>query len=206
MLNTYKVRAKRIFTPTKIPGAKYVVNQYVGCGHACLYCYAKFMCRWKNYGEWGSWVEIKENAPELARRFVEGKVVMSSVSDPYQPIEQELQLTRKILENMDKRTELSILTKSDLVTRDIDIFKEFKRIEVSLTLNGFEGETKNLFEPFSPGHKARLSALEALSSSGIKTYGFWGRMAIVDTKPFMLPPASRHSISVHTLQVIRIPV
>ena len=150
MLNTYKIRAKRIFTPTKISGVKYVLNQYVGCEFACLYCYARFMCRWRNYGEWGSWVEIKENAPELARKLVKGKVVMSSVSDPYQPIEKELELTRKVLENMDKHTELSILTKSNLVVRDIDIFKEFKRIEVGLTLNGFEGEMKNLLEPYSP--------------------------------------------------------
>ena len=78
-----KVKAKRDFTRTKIPGGDYVINQYVGCQHACRYCYAKFMCRWYNYGKWGSLVVVKENLPELVRRkSVERKVYMSSVSDP----------------------------------------------------------------------------------------------------------------------------
>lgn len=140
-----KINAKSIFTKTKTPSAKYVINQYIGCEYACTYCYAKFMCRWKNHGKWGDWVEAKINAPELAKKIVNGKVIMSSVSDPYQPAEKELQLTRRILQSMDKRTELSILTKSDLITRDIDLLKQFKKIEVGLTINTFEGNTKDLF-------------------------------------------------------------
>jgi len=79
-------------------------------------------CKWKPYGEWGSWVEIKENAPELARKHVKGSVVMSSISDPYQPLEGKLKLTRRVLRYMDKRNELSILTKSPLILRDVDIY------------------------------------------------------------------------------------
>ena len=85
-----KTKAKRAFTPTKIPGADYVINQYVGCQHACKYCYAKFMCKWHNYGKWGEWVVVKENLPELVKKeSVRGKTYMSSVSDPYQPIEKK---------------------------------------------------------------------------------------------------------------------
>ncbi|WP_456330249.1 hypothetical protein [Archaeoglobus sp.] len=54
-----KIKAKRAFNPTKIPGADYVVNQYVGCQHACKYCYAKFMCRWYNYGRWAHGLLLK---------------------------------------------------------------------------------------------------------------------------------------------------
>jgi len=170
-----KVKAKEIFTKTKLPGSDWVINQYVGCQHACLYCYAKFISRWRpgNYGKWGSWVEAKINAPELVKgRYIEGWVYMSSISDPYQPIEKELKLTRKILENLDKRTKLAIQTKSDLVLRDLDLFKEFKTIQVGLTINSFSGKAKKIFEPFSPPNEKRIDALKTLKEDGIETYTF----------------------------------
>jgi len=172
-INVIKINAKRAFTHTRIPGADYVINQYIGCLHACKYCYAKFMCRWYNYGEWGTWVIVKENIPELVKeKNVEGEVYMSSVSDPYQPIEEKLRLTRKILKNMNKSIRLRILTKSDLVLRDIDVFKEFKDIEVGLTINGFDGLIKREVEPFSPSNKRRIEALKVLYDEDIKSYAF----------------------------------
>ncbi len=165
-------RAKGIYTRSRIPGVDWAVNQYVGCAFACRYCYAKFLTRWKDYGEWGSWVEVKTNAPELARKRVKGSVVMSTVSDPYQPMEVELRLTRRVLRYMDKRNGLSILTRSPLVTRDIDIFTLFRSIEVGLTINGFMRREKRLFEPLTPVHEARVSALEELHDAGLKTYVF----------------------------------
>ena len=162
-----KAKAKRAFTPTKIPGADYVINQYIGCEHACLYCYAKFVCRWYNYGKWGKWIVIKENLPELVKKEknVKGKVYMSSISDPYQPIEKKVKLTRKILKNMNKKIKLDILTKSDLVLRDIDVFKEFEDIEVGLTINDFD-KLKEI-EPFSPSNKKRINALKKLHENAI---------------------------------------
>lgn len=168
-----KTRAKSIFTKTRLPGASYVINQYVGCQHGCLYCYAKFMCRWKNYGKWGDWVEAKINAPDLVKnKIVDGCVVMSSISDAYQPIEKKLELTRNILKNLNKNIELSILTKSNLVLRDIDILKKFKKVEVGITFNGFKGEIKKLFEPCSSAHDERLESLKILHENKLKTYGF----------------------------------
>lgn len=166
-------QAKEIFTKTKLPGADRVINQYVGCKHNCSYCYAKFMARWKKHGPWGSWVEVKINAQELVRnRYVPGWVFMSSVSDPYQPIEKKLRLTRHILENMDKNIKLSILTKSDLVLRDLDLFKQFKTIEVGLTINSFDGKLKKLFEPKSPTNQQRIQTLKILKQNGLRTYVF----------------------------------
>ncbi|MDO8507495.1 MAG: radical SAM protein [bacterium] len=168
-----KTQAKEIFTKTKLPGADWVINQYVGCGHNCSYCYARFIGRWKGYGEWGSWIEAKINAPELVKgKLVKGRVFMSSVSDAYQPIEKELGLTRKVLENMDKNTDLSILTKSDLVLRDIDILKQFKSVDVGFTINSFSGKEKEIFEPDSPTSEERIKAMKMLKESGIKTYAF----------------------------------
>ncbi|RLF98617.1 MAG: radical SAM protein [Thaumarchaeota archaeon] len=168
-----KVRARKAFSPTKIPGARWVINQYIGCQHACKYCYAKFMCKWYDYGRWGSWVIVRENIPDLVRsKYVIGKVYMSSVSDPYQPIEEDFELTKKILENMNKRIKISILTKSDLVLRDVELFKRFKNIEVGLTVNGFEKSVKNDLEPYSPSIERRINALKRLYESGIKNYAF----------------------------------
>ena len=168
-----KIEAKKAFTPTKIPGADYVINQYVGCQHACSYCYAKFMCKWYNYGKWGSWVVVKENLPELVKKEnVKGEVYMSSVSDPYQPIEKKIKLTRKVLENMNKKIKLSILTKSDLILRDLDVLKEFEDIEVGLTINSFDGKLKKEIEPFSPSNERRIEALKILNENGIKNYAF----------------------------------
>ncbi len=174
-IKIFRVKAKSIFTRTKIPGAKWVINQYVGCQHACLYCYAKFMGRWRpeNYGKWGSWVEAKINAAELVKgKYVDDQVYMSSVSDSYQPIEKELELTRRVLKNLDKRIKLSILTKSDLILRDIDILKKFENLEVGLTVNSFDGELKKVFEPFSPTNQARIYALKVLKENSLKTYSF----------------------------------
>jgi len=168
-----RMKAKKAFNPTKIPGANYVVNQYIGCQHACLYCYAKFMCRWYRYGKWGNWIIIRENVAELVKRErVRGKVYMSSVSDPYQPIEKEIKLTRRILENINKNVKLRILTKSDLVLRDIEIFREFGDVEVGLTINSFDVKVKREIEPFSPSNERRIHALKVLYENGIKNYAF----------------------------------
>lgn len=168
-----KIKAKNAFTRTRIPGARWVINQYIGCQYACKYCYAKFMNKYYPYGEWGSWIVVKENLPDLVKgKYVEGLVYMSSVSDPYQSVEKVLKLTRKILENMDKWIRLSILTKSDLVLRDIDLFKQFRTIEVGLTINGFNGKLKKDVEPFSPMVKNRINALKELHNNGITSYAF----------------------------------
>jgi len=164
--------AKSIFTKTKLPGVGFTINQYVGCGHGCVYCYASYMSGWKDYGKWGTWIEMKTNAPELAKEKVDGEVTMSSVSDPYQPVEKETSLTRKILENMNKETEISILTKSDLVLRDIDILKKFKYLNVGLTINCFPEKTRKILEPRAPSNERRIEALKTLKAEGIKTFCF----------------------------------
>ena len=168
-----QTQAKEIFTRTKLPGCDWVINQYVGCEHNCSYCYARFMARWKGYGDWGTWVEAKMNAPELVKnRLISGRVFMSSVSDAYQPIEKELKLTRRILENLDKKTNLSILTKSDLVLRDIDILRNFENAEVGFTINSFAGKEEELFEPDSSTNEERIEAMKILKKNGIKTFAF----------------------------------
>jgi DNA repair photolyase len=174
-MEIFETEAKEIFTKTSLPGADWVINQYVGCGHACEYCYARFMSRWRHRGTWGTWVEAKMNAPELVKgRFVEGVVFMSSVSDAYQPLEEELRLTRRILENMDKRIRLSILTKSDLVLRDLDILRQFEDVEIGFTVNSFTGAERERFEPGSVSTERRIEAMRNVKESGLRTFAFVG--------------------------------
>ncbi len=171
MVGVIEVTARRAFNPTRIPGASHVINQYIGCQYSCRYCYARFVSRY-NYGKWGSWVIIRRNMPELVRgRRVRGIVYMSSISDPYQPLEEKLELTKRVIENMDKSISLRILTKSDLVLRDIDLFKEFEDIEVGLTINSL-GKFEREIEPLSPTSERRTEALKGIHESGIKNYAF----------------------------------
>lgn len=96
-----EIKSKTILSKTGLP-ADYVINPYVGCLHACAYCYARFMKRFTGHREpWGQFLDIKINAPELLEKEIrkkkKGKVMFSSVTDPYLPLERKYQLTRQCL-------------------------------------------------------------------------------------------------------------
>ena len=118
-------RCKTILSPSRIGGVDYAVNPYIGCEHGCVYCYARFMSRLGHRGEeWGSFVDVKVNAPQVLRaeavRRKPGRVLLSSVTDPYQPVERRFKLTRSILRILlDYGYPIVVQTKSTLVLRDI---------------------------------------------------------------------------------------
>ena len=119
---------KGILSKSGIAGIDYAVNPYLGCSHACVYCYARFMTRFNHAGEeWGTFVDAKVNCVEVLRaeaiKKTRGKVLLSSVTDPYQPLEARYKLSRGAIEELLKHQyPLSVLTKSNLVLRDIDLF------------------------------------------------------------------------------------
>ncbi len=126
---------------------------------------------------WGEFVDVKTNAAELLekelKRINKGSVIISSVTDPYQSIEAEHRLTRRCLEILkDTGLSVSILTKSPLVLRDIDLFREFKDLEVGLTISTDSEDIRKLFEPAAPPIELRIKALKQLHSEGIRTYAF----------------------------------
>jgi DNA repair photolyase len=149
-----EVKAKTILNPCGIAGIDFVINPYIGCSFACCYCYASFMGRLvgKRVEEWGSYVFPKVNAVSLLKKELAKKlkdkgarkeIFFSSVTDPYQGIEVRYQLTRGCLEALLEFGFLgtvSILTKSDLVLRDLDLFKKFKHISVGLTVTSTNDE------------------------------------------------------------------
>lgn len=175
-----EIQAKSVLTRTKLPGADYVINPYLGCHVGCTYCYAAFMKRFTNHDlPWGQFVDVKINAPEILEKELKkarkGLVLLSSVTDAYQPIERKYQLTRKILELLLRHNfPISILTKCALVTRDIDLLKQFECCDVGFSISSLNDTDRVVFEPVSSTVEEKINALQQLHAAGIKTYAFIG--------------------------------
>lgn len=177
---TREIKVKSILSKSGIPGFDFCINPYAGCYHGCKYCYATFMKRFTGHTEeWGSFVDVKINAPEVLqkelRRKEKGRVIISSVTDAYQPAEGKYKITRQCLEVLSEHQyEVDILTKSPLVLRDIDILKRFRDINVGFTITTDDDKIRKIFEPNAPPINARINALKRLHDNGIKTYVFIG--------------------------------
>ncbi len=195
-----EIKAKNIISKSNLPSADYVINPYVGCSHACIYCYARFMKRFTNHEEaWGKFVDIKINAEELIPDNLEkykGKsFFISSVTDPYLHYEKEYKLTRKLLEKLvEIEAQVDIQSKSDLIVRDIDVLKKFNSCRAGITITTLNDVVRREVEPYTASVENRIVALEALNNAGIFTYVFIGpilpyitdwREIIERTKPFV---------------------
>lgn len=173
-MRTREIEAKNILSKSQV--YDYALNPYVGCQHACVYCYAKFMKRFTGHKEpWGEFVDIKINAPELLAKEIRkkkpGRVWVSGVCDPYQPLEKKYKLTRKCLEILAGNGWLfTVQTKSPLVLRDIDILKGANDAEVGFTITTADEKIRKIFEPGAPPSSERIEALSSLRSAGIKTF------------------------------------
>jgi DNA repair photolyase len=169
-----EVQAKTILSKSKV--YPWVINPYTGCQHGCSYCYARFMKRVTGHREpWGEFVDIKINAPDLLRVEIRkkkrGRVWLSGVCDPYQPLEAPYRLTRQCLEILVQHTwPVIIQTRSPLVLRDIDIMKDARDLEVGLSVTTADDTIRKLFEPGAPPIHDRIRALDELHSAGIRTY------------------------------------
>jgi DNA repair photolyase len=176
-----EIKAKSIISPSALPGVDFVINPYAGCLHACVYCYARFMKRFMNEPlEWGEFCHPKINAVELVAKEIKkiperSSIMFSSVTDTYNPLERKYELTRKILEILvDYNIDVSILTKSDLVLRDLDILKKIRQIEVGFTVTTTNKKFQKIIEPGASSPQKRIEALRVLKQSGISTYAFIG--------------------------------
>jgi DNA repair photolyase len=167
-------QAKSILSKSRI--YDYALNPYTGCQHACTYCYARFMQRYSGHQEaWGEFVDVKVNAPDLLMTEVNkkkaGRVWISGVCDPYQPLEGKYRLTRRCLEILvRKQWPVTVQTRSPLVVRDIDILQEAKELEVGFSITTVDEKMRKLFEPAAPSIDQRIKALENLHMAGIRTF------------------------------------
>ena len=169
-----EIDTKDLITKSNLPASDYVINPYVGCPHACKYCYARFMKRFTGHTEeWGDFIDIKRCAkPINVKKLYHKSVFLSSVTDCYNPFEAKYQITRDVLKQLTQADcQITISTKSDLILRDIDILKELKNLIVAVSVNtldnGFQSDMDH-----AGSITRRIAALKELRKQGIYTVLF----------------------------------
>ena len=163
----------------------YTVNLYKGCTHGCVYCYAPSLTH--DERRWGTYVDVKVNAPLVLEHELRGlekeEVFLSSASDPYQPVEARYRLARRCLEVLHRRRfPVSILTRSPLVLRDLDLLKKLDRVRVGMSITTVPVRE---FEPGVPPLQRRIDTLKKLRDAGILT---WVSLAPVIPGAVLLDP------------------
>lgn len=174
-MNEKYVMAKNFCTPSKLPASDYVINPYVGCIHGCVYCYACFMGRFTGHTEkWGTYLEPKKFTSYKLPKNLEGKTILiGSVTDAYNPAEKKYELMPKILEQLkDCPAHIEILTKSNLILRDIELIKKMTDISVGVSLSNLIAEDNKLIEPGASAAEERIETLRVLHEAGVSTYLF----------------------------------
>jgi len=173
-----EIHAKTILNHVKQPdtyfGLKYNMNLYRGCQHQCIYCDSRSTCyQIENFAD----IHVKVNAVELLadalpRKRVRGTIGFGSMNDPYMPVERKYQLCRRALEVIaGHQFPVHIITKSDLVLRDIDLLTEISQAyaAVSFTITAADDDLARQIEPGAPPSSARFAAMRALADAGIHT-------------------------------------
>lgn len=156
------------------------VNPYRGCEHGCIYCFARPSHEYLGFSaglDFETKIMVKEDAPALLEAELSSPkwkpqvVVMSGVTDPYQPVERRLKLTRRCLEVLAKfRNPVGMITKNRLVTRDIDILTELashSAVSINISITSLEVSLQRILEPRTSSPSARLDAIAQLSAAGI---------------------------------------
>jgi DNA repair photolyase len=157
----------------------YSLNCYTGCEHACVYCYARFMQRFHPHPEaWGEFVDVKVNAVEALRRQLRhaepGEVFVSSACDGWQAIERDWRLTRRCCELLlEYGFEVHVLTKSDLVLRDLELFVG-QKARIGVTVTTLDEDLRVHWEPRAASVEDRFRVLAEASRLGLKTAIMFG--------------------------------
>lgn len=169
-----KIKVKDYLTKSSLPASDYVINPYVGCPHACKYCYASFMKRFTGHDEkWGTFIDIKECDKPIDIKKLKGKTLfVSSVTDCYNPFEEKYEVTRKILEQLiTAECEVTISTKSDLIIRDLDLLKKIPQLKVAFSINTLNESFRRDMDNASFIDR-RIQTMRELYQAGIYTVLF----------------------------------
>ena len=174
MTKIQEIEVKSVMTKSNLPVADFSVNPYVGCVHACKYCYASFMKRFTNHPEpWGEFLDVKI-WPEIknAKKYTGKEAFLGSVTDCYQPHEAKYKRTRALLEQLQgSGISISIATKSDLVLRDLDLIKTFPNARVSWSINTLDEEFRKEMDR-GVSIERRLEAMRQFYEAGVQTTCF----------------------------------
>ena len=169
-----EIDVRSVMTRSTLPVGGYSVNPYVGCTHACQYCYASFMKRFTNHPEpWGSFLDVKNWEPiRNPQKYNSSRIVIGSVTDGYNPQEATFKRTRRILEELQGcDAEVMICTKSDLVLRDLDLIKQFPKATISWSINTLD-ETFRADMDHAASIARRIEAMRQTYAAGIRTVCF----------------------------------
>ena len=167
-----EVNVKTYLSKSKLPGVDYTINPYVGCPHKCVYCYAEYMKKFTAHPEpWGEFLDVRR-CPVPLRPYLlfHTHVMLSSVTDAYNPYEKDFRLTRKLMEQLVFcQTHVQVLTKSPLIVRDIDLFKKLPSFEGALSFSSAQESFRQLAEPCAGTVQEKLNALKTLKENGLST-------------------------------------
>lgn len=172
MIHIEKKPVKTYLSKSKISGFDYVINPYIGCPHKCIYCYAEYMRRFTGHTEeWGEFLDVKTcPIPLRPAQLFRTRVMLSSVTDPYNPYEKQYELTRKLLTQLSiSQSRVFIITKSPLVVRDIDLLKKMFQCEVCFSFSGIDEKFRQAVEKGAAPISERIEALKTLHQAGIGT-------------------------------------
>lgn len=174
--------SRSIITRNNSPdvGFEFSLNPYRGCEHGCAYCFARPTHEYLGFSaglDFETKIVVKENAPELLRaelssgRWKPQTLAMSGVTDCYQPIERQLQITRRCAEVLAEfRNPVIVITKNHLVTRDLDHYRElaaYHAVVVTISLTTLDAKLARTLEPRASPPSRRLAAISELSEAGI---------------------------------------
>lgn len=169
-----EIDVQSVMTKSSLPVGGYSVNPYVGCPHACRYCYASFMKRFTGHTEaWGTFLDVKKWKPITNPHKYDGqRIVIGSVTDGYNPFEEFYGRTRLLLEQLrGTNAEIMICTKSDLVLRDLDLLKQVPKVTVSWSVNTLD-ENFRADMDHAVSIERRLAAMKQVYEAGIRTVCF----------------------------------
>lgn len=169
-----EIEAKSILTKSNLPVCEYSVNPYVGCTHACKYCYASFMKQFTGHSEeWGTFLDVKRwTEIKNPRKYAGKELFIGSVTDPYNPQEEQFERTRALLEQLkDSGSKLSIATKSDLIRRDLELIKSFPNARVSWSINTLDENFREDMDS-AVSIERRLAAMKKFHDAGVRTTCF----------------------------------
>ena len=169
-----EIEVQSVMTKSSLPVGGFSVNPYVGCPHACKYCYASFMKRFTGHTEpWGTFLDVKHWKPITNPHKYDGqRIVIGSVTDGYNPYEEEFCRTRRLLEELKgTNAEIMICTKSDLVLRDLELLKKFPKVTVSWSINTLDEQFRMDMDR-AVSIERRIEAMKKVYEAGIRTVCF----------------------------------
>jgi len=175
LLAYFGVLRKNLLYKTKVEYGDYALNHYEGCQHGCKYCYAR-MIKKKPYQVWvkarpvaNAISLLKKELPVLRNEIKE--VYLCFSCDPYMPLERKTQLTQRIIKIlMENDVAFSILTKSDLVLRDLNLLSNYDKCRVGFTITTLNDNVRKFWEPYAPSIEDRIRAVKTFHDYGVETW------------------------------------